>query len=66
MSEHKYRLPEGKMTPGALASDLIYVWDKESISAKVSANGCLKLEVNLIELWENCADNANRGFLQSF
>lgn len=54
------------MTPGALAPDLIYVWDKESISAKVSANGCLKLEVNLIELRENCADNANRGFLQSF
>lgn len=54
------------MTPGALAPDLIYVWDKGSISAKVSANGCLKLEVNLTRLRENCADNASRGFLQRF
>lgn len=33
---------------------------------KVSANGCIKLEVNIIGLRENCADNASGEFLQSF
>lgn len=61
--EHRNRPPEGKMTPGALAPDLIHIWDWEGISVQVSANGCLKLKVDIIGLRENCA---SRAFLQSF
>lgn len=66
MPQHRNTPPEGKMTTGDLAPDLIYIWDRENISVKVSPNGCLKLEVDIIGLRENCADNASRIVLQSF
>lgn len=61
--EHRNRPPEGKMTPEALAPDLIYIWDWEGVSVQVSANGCLKLTVDIIGLRENCADvQAGRSY----
>lgn len=66
MPQHRNRSPEGKMTTGDLAPDLIYIWDKENISVQVSPNGCLKLKVDIIVLRENCADNASRIVFQSF
>lgn len=48
------------MAPGALVPHLIDVWDKESINIKASANGYLKLEVNLMELKENCSNCKQR------
>lgn len=66
MPEHWNRPPEGKVTPGALAYDLIYVWDKERTSAKVSTSGFLNTEVGMRGLKDNCADNASRGSDQAF